>query len=138
MKKGFPLVVALTWLFYSTASCAAAPQRVDVHELVQHPERFVGVSVTVHGCLVFFTEGASLGPCSTVTSSKGRVILVSGTAFGTYAPIVAGNKVNPKGSINCVVGDYVGEVKRINSPWHPDTKMLAIYLGSFSNASLCN
>lgn len=137
MNTSFRLIVILGGLFYSTVSFAASPQRVDIHQLVQHPGRFIGLSVAVHGCLVFFTEGASLGPCSTVASIHGRAIAVSGSTFKTYAPITSGNKVNPKGSINCVVGDYVGTVGQMSSPWHSDVKIPAIYLISFGNAALC-
>lgn len=135
MNRDTPHLVLQLALIAALTSCATPIVRVSLNTLASNPQQFMGDTVAVHGCIVYATDGGGLGPCE--IDGNGGFIIVSGSSFKYMAPITAGYKRNPKGSVICAAADFIGIIVEIPSPWHKNEKLPAIYLKSFSNAVLC-
>ena len=136
MKHGLCAIIAALGISASYIACAAhSPLRVAIDALTGNARQYLGRTVSVRGCLFnIMPHGEVLAPCGWGDHPQ---ITVTGQSFKFMAPFVAGNKKNPKGSIMCVGGDFVGIVVATPSPWHPKEKLITIYLKSFSDVSLC-
>jgi hypothetical protein len=134
MKSGYGFLAALLWIASTAASIGASPSYVAITALVERPQAFAGSTVSVHGCLVYATDGATLGSCN--IDRHWRAIVVSKTSFRYMEPIRVAARKNPHGSINCAVGDYVGTVV-VQRTLGTKAASYSIDLKSFSNVALC-
>ena len=137
MKYRRTLAATVAGLVIIMSAYGATAQQVDVRELVQKRQAFLGKTVSFTGCLVNASpHGEYIQPCG--NNDWRNIIIVSASSFKGMQPFGIACKAPSFNCIHCARGTYVVTLVTTKITWPKEREIVTIELQSFSNISVCN